>query len=86
MANETAWIHFREFLGIISRLNNNISQIAKDIDKLKSMKETILDNAEFKAELKKIIDVYPDTSMETLVDDYTKFKALKDWLVENKYI
>lgn len=86
MANETAWVHFREITGIIDRLNNNIKQIARDIDRLRVMKEEILDNAELRAELKKIVDVSHDTTMESLVADYTQFQALRDWLVENNYI
>lgn len=86
MVNETTWVHFREIIGKISRLNDSINQIARDIDKLKAMKETILDNAEFRANLKKIIDVYPDATIESLVDDYNRFQALKSWLEENKYI
>ena len=86
MANETAWVHFREITGIIKRLENSIGQIARDIDRLRVMKEEILDNVKLKAELKKIIDVYPDATMESLIDDYTRFQALKDWLEENNYI
>jgi len=86
MANSTAWTHFKEITGIINRIGDNISQIARDIDRLKLMKEAILDNAEFKAELKKIIDVYPDATMESLIADYQRVQALRDWLVENKYI
>lgn len=85
-ANSTAWTHFKEITGIINRVGDNISQIARDIDRLKSMKETILDNAEFRVELKKVIDVYPDATMESLIADYTKFQGLRDWLEENNYI
>lgn len=86
MANETAWIHFREITGRINRLNGNIKQIARDIDKLKSIKEDILDNAELRAELKKIVDVSHDTTMESIIEDYQRFQALRDWLAENNYI
>jgi len=86
MANETAWIQCKEITGIINRLNNNIRHIARDIDKLKSMKEDILDNAELRAELKKVIDVHYDATMESLVADYQRFQALRDWLAENNYI
>ena len=86
MANETAWVHFREIIGIIDRLNNNTKQIIRDIDKLRVIKEEILDNTKFKTELKKIIDIYPDATMESLIADYNRFAALRDWLEENKYI
>ena len=86
MANETAWVHFREIIGIINKLESNIGQIAKDINRLKVMKEEILDNTELKAELKKIIDVYPNASMESIVADYQRFQSLRGWLEENKYI
>lgn len=86
MANQTAWIHFREIMAVVSRLESNTKQIAKDIDRLREMKEEILDNPIFKAELKKIIDIYPDATMTSLIADYTKFQALRDWLEENNYI
>lgn len=86
MANETAWTHFREIIGVIKRLKDSISQFVKDIERLRVMKEEILDNAELRAELKKIVDVSHDTTMESLVADYTQFQALRDWLEENEYI
>lgn len=86
MVNETTWTHFKEITELIKRLGDNVSQIARGIDKLKSMKKEILDNAEFKAELKKIIDIYPDASMDSIVEDYQRFQALRDWLAENEYI
>ena len=86
MVNDTTWQHFHGIVNKIKRLEDGIKQVAKDFDELKSMKEEILDNTEFKAELKKIIDIYPDATMESIVEGYTKFQALRDWLEENKYI
>jgi len=86
MASSTDWTHFKEITEIINWLNTNIRQIASSIDRLKSMKETFLDDAEFKAGLKEIVDVSHDTTMESLVDDYQRFQVLRNWLVENKYI
>jgi len=83
MANETAWIHFREITGLIKRLKDSIEQIIKDIDRLKVMKEEILDNAKLKTELKKIIDIYPGMTMESLIDVYNYYQALKNWFDEN---
>lgn len=86
MANETAWVHFREVIGCIKRLEDGVGQIVKDIDRLRVIKEEILDDVELRAELKKIIDIYPDASMESLIADYNRFVALRDWLEGNKYI
>jgi len=85
MANQTTWEHFQQITGCIERIKNNVSQLKRDIDNLKSMKETILDDAEFKAKLKKVIDVYPGATMESLVADYTQFQSLRDWLEENEF-
>ena len=85
MANEVAWQHFKEITGIIKRLKDNIRQIVSDIDRLRVMKEEVLDNAELRAELKKIVDVSHDTTMESLVADYQRFRALRDWLEENEF-
>lgn len=86
MPNETTWTHFKEITRTINRIGDNIREITENIDKLRSMKEAILDNVEFKAELKKIIDIYPGASMESIVENYQRFQALRDWLEENEYI
>lgn len=85
MTNPTSWTHFKEIIGCIERIKSNVNQLKRDIDQLKSMKETILDDAEFKAKLKMIIDVYPGASMESIVEDYLKFQSLRDWLGENEF-
>ena len=86
MTNTINWIHFKELTSKIDRIKKIIEQLGIDIDALKLKKEAILDDAELKAGLKKIIDVYPDASMESLIADYNQFVALKDWLEENNYI
>ena len=84
-ANQTASVHFREITGIIDRINAIIKQITRDIDRLRVMKEEILDNAELKAELKKIVDVWPGITMESIIADYQRFQSLRDWLEENDF-
>jgi len=86
MATATDWTHFREITEIIKWLNTNIKQIASNIDRLKSMKETFLDDVDFRTGLKEIVDISHDTTMESLINDYTRFQALRDWLEENKYV
>ena len=86
MADLTAWKNFRRITGVINQLENSVKQIAEGIDELKAMKEEILDDPVLKAELKKVIDVYPNASMTSLVADYNKFVALKNWLEQNGYI
>jgi len=86
MTDTISWMHFKQIIGEIDRIKAAIKKIARDIDKLRVIKEEILDNTELKAELKKIIDVYPETTMENIIEDYTKFQALRNWLEENNYI
>lgn len=86
MANETAWQHFGEITLKIGKLKNDIKQIAKDIDRLMKAKEEILGNQKFKSELKKIIDIYPKATIESLNDDCDKFQALRKWMEDNGYI
>jgi len=85
MANETAWKHFQSIRVVLERLDIHIKEFGRDIDVLKAIKEEVLDNAELKAELKKIVDIAHDMTMESLVADYTRFQALKDWLEENEF-
>lgn len=86
MTNTINWMHFEQITSKVNRIKATIKQIAKDIDRLKGVKEAILDDPELRAELKKIIDVYPDATMESIIEDYNQFQALRDWLQENNYI
>ena len=85
MVNTINWEHFKQIIGNIDRIKASIKQLAKNIDRLRVMKETVLDDPILKAELKKIIDVYHGATMESLIADYTKFQSLKDWLEENEF-
>jgi len=85
MPTQTTWQHFNEITSIIDRLNLGITRIKRDLDQLKLLKESILDDAEFKAKLKMIIDIWPGATMESLVEDYIRFQSLRDWLEENEF-
>jgi len=85
MSNQTTWQHFKTITECIERIKGNVGQLKSDIDSLKSMKETILDDTEFKAKLKEVIDVYPGATMESLIADYTRFQSLRAWLEENEF-
>lgn len=86
MADLIAWKNFRRITGILNQLKNSIKQIVEGIDELKVMKEEILDDPGLRAELKKVIDVYPHATIQSLASDYEEFKALKEWLEQNGYI
>jgi len=86
MTNTINWIHFKQITGKIDRIKASIKQLGIDIDELKAKKEAIFDDPVLKAELKKIIDIYPGATMTSIVADYNKFIALKDWLEENDHL
>jgi hypothetical protein len=86
MINTINWEHFKQITGRIDRIKANIKQLGINIDELKAKKEAIIDDPVLKAALKEIIDVYPGATMTSIVADYNKFIALKDWLEENEYI
>lgn len=86
MTNIINWEHFKQITARIDRIKASIKQLGIDIDELKLKKEAILDDPILKAELKKIIDIYPGATMTSLIADYNQFIALKDWLEENEYI
>jgi len=85
MSNEVAWQHFKKITGNIEKIKDNVGQLKRDIDRLKSLKETILDDVEFKAKLKQVIDVYPGATMASLTSDYIQLQALRTWLEENDF-
>jgi len=86
MTNTINWEHFKQITGRIDRIKANIKQLGIDIDELKLKKEAILDDPILKAELKKIIDIYPGATMTSIVADYNKLIALKNWLKENDHL
>ena len=85
MSNEVAWQHFKKITGCIEKIKDNVGQLKRDIDRLKSMKETILDDVEFTVKLKKVIDVYPGATMDSLIADYIQFQSLRTWLEDNDF-
>ena len=86
MTDKINWIHFKQITGRIDRIKANIKQLGINIDELKAKKEAIIDDPILKAALKEIIDVYPDATMTSIIADYNKFIALKDWLEENDHL
>ena len=86
MADLTAWRNFRKIIRTINHIGKYIGRVAEGIDELKVIKEEVLDDPALRAELKKIIDIYPQVSIQGLADDYAKLKALKEWLEQNDYI
>jgi len=45
-----------------------------------------MDDTDRKTELKKIIDVHPDFTIESITVQYLKLMTLKTWLEDNGYI
>lgn len=86
IANEQAWKDFDDIVNQISGIKQVIKNINTQIETLKGLKEEILDDPARKAELKKIIDIYPDYTITTLTAEYTKLMALKTWLESNTYL
>ncbi len=81
MANETGWNDFKAIVAIINRTKHDIERIGNDFNRLKKLKDEVLDDPERKAEAKKVADVNPDFSITGITADFTKIKALNDHLI-----
>ena len=85
-ADKQGWKDFDDIVNQISGIKQVIKNINTQIETLKGLKEEILDDPLRKAELKKIIDIYPDYTISTLTTEYNKLIALKAWLEQNTYL
>ena len=85
-ADKQGWKDFDDIVNQISGIKQVIKNINTQIETLKGLKEEILDDPQRKAELKKIIDIYPDYTIATLTAEYNKLMALKTWLEQNTYL
>lgn len=85
-ADKQGWKDFYDIINQISGIKQVIRSFHAQIETLKGLKEEILDNPQRKAELKKIIDIYPGYTIASLSAEYTKLIALKTWLEQNTYL
>ena len=81
MANETGWEDFNALVSIVNKTKHDIERIGHDFNRILEIKNAIFDDAERKAEAKKVADVHPDFSIAGLTEDFTKLKALNDHLI-----
>lgn len=86
MANEQAWQDFKRITRAFMIIPGKINEIHNQIERLKELKQEILDDATRKAEMKKIIDIHPLYTIANLQADYQKIIALQAFLENNGYL
>lgn len=88
-ANKQAWEDFSSVVGLISQLKKDIQKLGQNIGRLTKMKTEILEDAERKAELIKVLEQHFDDTTNTAIklkNACVKLEALHTWLEENGYI
>ena len=83
MANQLAWQDRDKILAILNSMDIYLKSLKTTFESLKAMKEEALDNPERFNELKKIILEDPIHTMESLIQDYQKYKTIYDWMKAN---
>jgi len=86
MASHRGW---RDFSIIISRIEmcvNEMQNLYNGISRLEKDKADIVDDAKRLADVKKILDIHPDYSVNWVRQRITKLSELKIWLKDNGYL
>lgn len=77
-ANEQAVEDFNGLIGKINRTKSDAEEVIRNIEEIEKMAKNILDDSSRKAELKKIVDVYPNITMTKISNDIKDLKAIKE--------
>ena len=88
-ANKQAWEDFSSAVGMVSQLRKDIQRLGQNIGRLTKMKTEILEDAERKAELIKVLEQHFDDTTNTAIklkNACVKLETLHTWLEENGYI
>ena len=86
VANKQGWRDFRAFTGLMDSTDSSIVNVYNHIVSLESEKAAILDDAERKAEVLKIVNIHPDYALDSIVAKLQKFNTLKSYLEDNGYL
>ena len=85
-ANLEGWRDFVAFTGLLNSTDSAIQNLYNSIISLQSEETAIIDDAERKAEMLKIVNIHPDYDLDSIVAKLQKFNTLKSYLEENGYI
>lgn len=86
MANKQGWRDFAVIIGRIKGLVNDIAQMNNDIERLLKDKQDIIDDPDRKDELKTILDINPDYSINWVATRIAKLEELKSYLEDNRFL
>lgn len=86
VATKQGWKDFYDITNQIFGIKDVIKNVDSQIETLKGLKEEILNNPQRKAELKVVVDIYPDYTITSLGAECDKLIVLKTWLEDNGYL
>lgn len=82
MATDQALADVKTIISINQGLSRLVANLKISFENLKEFKEEVLDDPERRAELKELIDVWPDWSMNKITTSHKEYKAIYDYLKE----
>ena len=80
MADEQAWKDRQRLVELFIRLQRHLDIFKGVFEEIKKFKVDVLDDAQRKAEMKKLIDEDPDLTMTKIQIKYSEFKTIYDYL------
>jgi len=86
MATKRGWRYVSVISSKRGRHFNEMKTIYNGISRLEKDKADIVDNADRLADVKKILDIHPDYSVNWVRQRITKLSELKTWLKDNGYL
>jgi len=86
MATKQGWRDFKVIIPRIEQCVDEIHTLFTEINRLEKDKADIVDDADRLADVKKILDIHPDYSVNWVRQRITKLSELKTWLEDNGYL
>ena len=80
--NAVTWNHVGEVVQLQNKLNGTIAGIKALLEEFDRIKKDIIDNPTLKANLKEALAIHPTITIESIVADYQKIKALQQLMID----
>lgn len=78
---QQAFTDFPTITGKCKRIRADIKHLANEIERLEELEDKILNDTTRKANLKKVIDIYPKLSVQDVIDNVNELKAFRQYLI-----
>lgn len=85
MANEKAWKDLKDLERSLRIFRRELLELKSTFEQFERVRQDIQSNSERRTQLAALLALHPDLTLERINEEYTRYRALVDWLKENKY-